>query len=179
MRHRRSKPASVAALLAVVAVASVLAQGRLRSAAQPEDVGVEQLFNTPPIAQLPPDTSVSLSRVTLQPGGSRNVRGAGPVVYYVETGSLALREPRDDSPQVLMYSGPAGTPPPLGSDGRDAVLPPGYAVLVEDGVLGPIRNPGDGPLVLLALGFVPEHLEQGESTTARATAVPAGSSSGG
>jgi hypothetical protein len=173
MRNTSVRRASLAAVTALVLlVVAAITESDALVASQAEDVQVQNLFSSPVLKPLPPDTSVSLFRLTLQPGATHDVDLPGPVICYVESGSLAVREPRSGSPQVLLYSGPEKSPPPLGSDKRDSVLPPGYAVLVEDGTLGLIRNPGNDPAVVLLLHLVPENLAEGEMVAAEATSVP-------
>jgi hypothetical protein len=163
---RRAALTAFAALLLLVATA--ITRTDLIVASQSEDVQIEKVFGTPVLNPLPPDTSISLWRLTLQPGASYDVVYPGPVISYVESGSLAVQEPRSGSPQVLLYSGPETSPPPLGADRRDSVLPPGYAVLAENGAIGPIRNPGSEPTVVLLVHLVPQNLGEGETATAEA-----------
>lgn len=167
----RRLAAAVAACLGLVTVVAI-AGDPLLLARQSQDFEVQSVFDTPVLRDLPPEMSLAVSRLTLQPGATFDFDYPGPVAVYVESGSLALPESRTLAPNVLTYSGPLPAPR-LKSDNGDVVLPPGYAVFAEDGAVAPLRNLGADLTHLLVLNVIPHNPWDYEVATGDATAVPA------
>lgn len=161
-------------MLAILFCAAMLliASGSLRSLAQDNQASVETLFGTPPLMSIPPDTSVTLHRITYRPGEALELDYPGPIMLYVERGELAVPESVSGKPIVLLYSGPDTSPPPVRSDNGEQVLPPGYAVLVESGRLGMTRNAGAEPTSALAVFLIPERTEEMATAVEEATEGP-------
>lgn len=137
-----------------------------------ELVVVEELFSTPSLSSLLPNTSVSLKRLVFEPGASQEATFPGPVVYHVVDGLITVREPRRGGAHILLDSSSVASSPPDQSGRGDMVLSQGYAVLAENGNLGSVQNRGVEPATVLAVLLIPEHPEQGASQVSEATAVP-------
>lgn len=133
-----------------------------------EGVTFESLASTPPLPLGPPPTSAEMQRITFEPGATLALPYHGPVLYYVERGTLGL----DLDGRQLTFTG-VGQGEPFGvQEGREIQLSVGQAVYAEDGDLGPVRNAGSEPLVILALVMVPEPAGVGESETVEEVAIP-------
>jgi hypothetical protein len=135
-------------------------------------VQVEALVGTPSLPVLPPDTSLTVQRITYQPGATSELAYPGPVLYYVESGLLAVPFSPGGGRAILDAGDEPPRPRPSGTGG-EVVLTAGQAILANSGDLGPTRNPGDEPAVVLAVLLVPEALDEGEADTKVLTAVPA------
>jgi hypothetical protein len=100
---------------------------------------------------LPEGSAVGLARLTFEKGESFAADYAGPVVFYVDDGTVAI-EPSVVETNSLTWNGPAVTPPRLRNNSEGwTLLTEGYAVVAEDGKLGEVRNGGPHDAVVLAL----------------------------
>ena len=147
-----------------------------------ELVGVtaETLADQPPRPLAPPVATTRLIRYTYQPGGRLAYPFPGPVTFYVDSGVLGL-EAAGPAVTVTVVEDLGATPgaeqaltslgPGMGAAGGRFTLHAGDYVYAADGDLGPTRNAGDQPLVVLALVVLPASL--GELESIEETAVPA------
>ncbi len=162
------------ALLAALAAAAAAHESPtgtpapLQEPAAFEGITFESLASTTPLPFGPPPTSAEMQRITFEPGVTLALRYQGPVLYYVERGTLGL----DLDGRQLVFTG-VGQGEPFGvQEGQEIQLSVGQAVYAEDGDLGPVRNARSEPLVILALVIVPEPAGVGESETAEDVAIP-------
>lgn len=141
---------------------------------QAETVAAEELFSTPPLASLVPNTSLSVQRVVFEPGVRQEATYPGPVVSHVLDGLLTVREPRRGGAHIPLDPGSAASSPPDHAGRGEMVLSQGYALLAENGNLGSVQNRGVEPAAVSAVLLIPipEHPEQGASRVSEATAVP-------
>lgn len=142
---------------------------------QDEGVSIQRLAATPPLplwSDVP--ISVSLQRITYETGTDYHAQFAGPVLLYVEAGSLSIVYTGE--PLTLM-SGPEVTATQaVGSNlarGDEIRLAHGESVLFPDGDTGMTRNNGQDQLVVLAMLIVPEvGSSQVEATAVDASDAP-------
>ena len=145
-------------------------------------VSVERLASTLAGQTVPARSGVTLDRYTYQLGASVALNFTGPVLLYVERGTLqieragillTLTSGPFPSPNPGAPGGPAGNVArqhrPL-APGAAATLNPGDSLSATDGNVGATRNAGDGPLVLTVLLVSPDPIP---APTATATAVAA------
>ena len=131
-----------------------------------EGVVWEPILSTPRSPNDEVDVTVGLSRYTLQPGAVLDLVAllgygfAGPVEFYVEHGVMTLTAKRDN-PFVYMNNHAPDLRVP--SEG-DVDVPVLASVYVPNGEIGPVRNNGDEPLVILVIAIVPDSVyESGPS----------------
>ncbi len=132
----------------------------------PEGITVEPLATASALPFGPGDVDAVLLRYTYAPGARLDVQYAGPILVYIESGTLSLEgvgeqvsilAPRHDIEQPL--TGPRlgkrqkGKAPHVGSRAEVAA---GGSVYAETGELGPTSNQGDDVLRLLVVQFVSE-----------------------
>lgn len=150
----------------------------------PEGIGIERLADTASLPFASGDTSAGLARYTYGPGARLEISYPGPILAYVETGTLALdavglavsvRQPQQVTVEATPGGGQsvsirqeAGAP----VAGASAEVATGGSIYAPDGALGPTRNPGDEPLVLLVVSFVTQPTTGVMSATAMATTGP-------
>ena len=175
----RSSMTAVAILGLVLAASAAFAASARRGAAADgyvlEGVEVEGFPDLGPLPRLEAGATVGVQRLTFEIGGHLDLPYQGPTLFYVERGTLGL--PADGRRRLAFPAGgdaSRGRPlPPTAVDG-EIRLTTGQGVSAEDGDLGPVRNAGDGPLVVLALLVVPAPGPgEYESESAETTAVPA------
>jgi quercetin dioxygenase-like cupin family protein len=115
------------------------------------------------IDELPtPHAEVWFLRMELAPGGSLPAaKQVGPVVAYVESGTLTLVA---DQPVTVSTAGAAATPDTGdGSPAIETVLRPGDAAIAGDGTSLAITNAGDEPARFLVVSLYAAERE-GESS---------------
>jgi hypothetical protein len=163
---------AVAALLgAMLVVGAALADatafpGRQAVTAIPEGIRIETLAAALDLPFRPRETVAVLQRYTYAPGAQLDLPYVGPVLMYVESGTLSLDGVGN---QVDIVYPPDVVEQPLTGEtiaesqvgeaplvGEQAEVGMGGSVYAATGEIGPTRNGGDEPLVLLVVVFVSE-----------------------
>jgi hypothetical protein len=142
-----------------------------------EGVVWEPIIDTPHDPRDEINVSVGLSRYTLQPGAMLDLVAllgygyAGPVQYYVEQGVMTITVTPESHFGYTMTHAPDLRIPSEG----EAEIPERAAVYAPTGEIGPVRNNGDEPLVILVIAIVPDSIyeENGSSDYEEVTGVPA------
>ena len=171
MRRGRFDVPLFAAALLVLAItprtSHAIAQGHdATPIANPlSGVAVERLTDTPPLPFRPRETTAALARYTFEPDGRVEHPYPGPVLVYVESGTLTIEgvaaffsilNPRTEIVRGTSEPGEEASFEQIGEappEGADAEIPAGGSAYAADGVLGVMRNAADAPLVLLVVAF--------------------------
>ena len=124
-----------------------------------ERVTIEHITGTPPFPGQKMWVHVGLQRITFEPGGLLHLPYVGPTLFHVESGLLEY-QPAGRRLSFIATGNEAGTRGLRLGKGEAVQLRPGVALYAEDGDLGPIRNAGPEPLVVLALIVVSEPAHQ-------------------
>lgn len=149
------------------AVASGVMARQMTSPASMELDGVTISFLAQ--SELVPALAVSilpeLHRLRFEPGATFDrTNYHGPVIYHVERGLLGFRfdsrTMRITEPPVGEGSGKRFTDDQPGVESR---LPAGYAFTSETGDIGPVRNAGESPLLVLVVSVAPNLTESDAS----------------
>ena len=132
----------------------------------PEGIRIENLAAAPDLPFPLREIGASLDRYTYAPGAQLEVPYVGPVLIYVESGTLSLDGVGN---QVDIVYPPDVVEQPLTGEpiaesqvgeaplvGERAEVGMGGSVYAATGDVGPTRNGGDEPLVLLVVLFVSE-----------------------
>ncbi len=139
-------------------------------------VTVEELTNSPPLPFRPRDTTAMLARYTFEPDGLVNYPYPGPILVYVESGTLTLEgvgpsvsilHPPREIVRATTDAGPEVAVEQIGespAEGDAAEIAAGGSAYSADGALGTMRNVTDAPLVLLVVAFATYESESGEAT---------------
>ena len=162
----------MAALLgAVLVIGAALADatafpGRQAVTAIPEGIRIETLAAALDLPLRPRETVAVLKRYAYAPGAQLDLPYVGPVLIYVESGTLSLDGvgnqvdivyPPDVVEQPLtgepIAQSQVGEAPLVGEHAEVAM---GGSVYAATGEVGPTRNGDDEPLVLLVVLFVSE-----------------------
>lgn len=172
-----SRRSAVVGLLATaVMAAAMLPDAAARPNRQsitdlPEGIQIEALAAAPDLPFRPSETSAFLMRYTYAPGAQLEVPYTGPVLAYVESGTLSLE--RIGSRVSILYPADiidgqqergriakrqVGEAAPVGGK---AEVGSGGSVYAETGELGPTRNASSDPLILLIVQFVSESPSEG------------------
>jgi hypothetical protein len=154
----------IAALMAALVVVGSQVNA-LRAQEVAEGVTFDRLAETLPFPPATDPTTVSLNRITIEPHSVLDMRFLGPVILYIEQGTLNVD--LEQHHLAISYSG----------DHADAArqrfrrgnIPQGYGVYSADGDTGPLRNNTEELVILLAVFVVPQ--PAGNSETLSATAV--------
>ena len=141
----------------------------LAAQVETRSVTVERLAATPPLPFALEPTTASLERIVVAPGASSETAFNGPVLLYVEEGTLKVDWDRHRL--AIVQTGDQ-----IAIRGeqkiRKGTIPAGYGVYSADGKPGPLLNVGDTNLKMLAVLFVPQPLYESEGETMSATAGP-------
>lgn len=147
--------------------------GTMAAQVESRSVTVERLATTPPLPFAIEPTTATLERIVIAPGADSETTFAGPVLLYVEEGTLKVDWDRH-------RLGIVQTGDQVSIRGeqklRKGTIPAGFGVYSADGNPGPLANSGDTNLKLLAVLFVPQQLDQGDAITMSATAGPTAAS---
>lgn len=154
----------------------------LRSLASPlaiqietQEVAIEDLAFTPPLPFASEPTTVSLERIVVAPNASMDETFSGPVLFYIEQGTLNVNVERN---RVAIVQTDDQKQTRSDQKVRGGNIPAGYGVYSADGNPGRLQNVGSDDLVLLAVLFVPQPMDAGQAVVVSATAVaPAASPS--
>lgn len=114
------------------------------------------------LSNVPVGSTISLSRITVQPGETLDDIGVTYAAYYVESG--VLKYPLRAHPAIFStgtctdgrFSGGGVTE--VDKEGRVAINE-GEALIVEDRPIEPITNGGATPLILLRITLVPAPID--------------------
>ncbi|MCC6315495.1 MAG: hypothetical protein IT337_15955 [Thermomicrobiales bacterium] len=154
----------------LVSAASAIEIGQASLLQAPADgVSIERLAFTPPLPFAMEPTTASLDRIAIEAGSALNLPDIGPVLIYIEQGTLDfdLRQ----HPVSIVKAGGDSDKASQRKVGRGQI-PAGYGVYSADGDLGAPKNSGGEDVVLLAVWFVAQLPEAGyESAGGAATAV--------
>jgi hypothetical protein len=146
------------------AISTPLALGESNGAIQ------MNLTETPPLPEVPSGATAVLRRITLAPGATLDVTYHGPVLYYVEQGTLGV-DMKNRRLAIVQSCGANDCGTRINE--RRGEIQTGLGVYAADGDLGPTRNVGDQDLIVTALLIVPQPsgsaIDQGGGN---ATAVP-------
>ena len=149
----------VAILIGLLAASAPLALGARQDRSQEpyviEGVEVDGITEMPSLPALPAGASVGLQRLTFEAGGHLEVPYQGPTLFYVERGTLGLGPEARHLAYIVSGDADGGRSAPRIGRNDETRVTRGVAVYAEDGDLGPVRNAGDDPLVVLALLVVP------------------------
>jgi hypothetical protein len=132
-------------------------------------VTVERLAATPPLPFAPEPTTATLEQIVIAPGASSETVFSGPVLLYIEEGTLMVDWDRHRLGIVQTGDQKAIRGEPKI---RKGTIPAGFGVYSADGKPGPLLNAGDTNLKMLAVLFVPQPLYESEAETISATAEP-------
>lgn len=173
-----SKQAATASVAGVALMATLLwlrlyhPIGILAAQVESRSVTVERLATTPPLPFAIEPTTATLERIVIAPGADSETSFAGPVLLYVEEGTLQVDWDRH-------RLGIVQTGDQVAIRGeqklRKGTVPAGFGVYSADGNPGPLVNGGDSNLKLLAVLFVPQPIDEEDGFTMSATAGPAAS----
>jgi hypothetical protein len=156
-----------ALLIPGVAMVTVMASASRQVFSEvPEGIRIEALASAPELPFGPGDTTAVLFRYSYAPGASLEVPYVGPVLVYVESGTLTLDAVGEDV--ELLYAENVVENPLSGEPisrsqvgevnpvGGRATLEAGGSAYASAGDLGLTRNAATGELVLLVVQFVSE-----------------------
>jgi hypothetical protein len=131
-------------------------------------VTVEHLASTLPLPFAPEPTTAGLERIAVAPGASLDFVFAGPVLFYIEQGTLHVDTERH---QLAIVQ--TGDQKMIRGDQkvRRGTIPAGFGVYSADGNPGAMQNVGDENLIMLAVLFVPQPTDDEGAETYEATAV--------
>jgi hypothetical protein len=113
----------------------------------------------------PPYATMALSRIVLGPGETLDVTPAGYTAYYVESGVLKYEfqpgfeiswTPKCTSPDGHHFSGAGVTS--IDANGMGSVSQ-GETIVADVVPIGPIKNDGTSPLVVLQMALVPPEID--------------------
>lgn len=166
--HLKPTIAASAVLLIVVAtVAGALALPTRQALSElPEGIGIEWLAVAPELPFRPKETGAFLQRHTYAPGAQLELPFVGPVLMYIESGTLTLD--RVGNEVAVVYPAKIVEQPLTGNQlaklqesealpvGSHAEVGAGGSVYAMTGEVGPTRNAGDDALVLTVVLFVSE-----------------------
>lgn len=147
--------------------------GTLAAQVESRSVTVERLASTPPLPFATEPTTATLERIVIAPGADSETTFAGPVLLYVEEGTLLVDWDRhrlaivQTGDQVAIRGE---------QEIRKGVIPAGFGIYSADGNPGPLANSGETNLKLLAVLFVPQPIDEGDEITMSATAGPSAAS---
>lgn len=143
--------------------------GTMAAQLQSRSVTVERLATTPPLPFALEPTTATLERIVIAPGADSETTFAGPVLLYVEEGTLHVDWDRHRLAIVQ-----TGDQAAIRGEQRirKGTIPAGFGVYSADGNPGPLANSGEMNLRLLAVLFVPQPNDEGDAITMSATAGP-------
>jgi len=148
----RTSAVLLALLLALITVPVAAAQTPATPQASPATGVLMQLT----LDQLPPDdvATIGVTRTTFATGGGlRAVAGSGPVVYYVEAGTISVTMDDGAGPLRVVRTGePDGSATPQSAEtGTEAVLEAGTGFVLPAGSSAALQNAAENPAIVLNL----------------------------
>jgi hypothetical protein len=156
-------------LIVIAVVVSGALAGPLAAQVEMDGVTIEDLAQTLPLPVTEAPTTATLQRIVMVPGATLERDYHGPVLFYVERGTL-LVDP-DRHRLAIIQSGDDSGRVDRGI-GRGKI-PAGYGIYSVDGSPGRMQNSGDEELVMLAVLFVPQPSgAEVDSGGGAATSVP-------
>lgn len=166
--------------LALVLVAVAAATGSAPAAtptAFPPGITFERLAASPPGSLgLPgphgPGTLTEVMvRITYASGAVFAFHAPGPILYYIEQGTLTIQL-NPGHTAIVLHDGSSGHSSFTFHGNQPITLSAGQGIYADDGYIGATRNAGQTAVVVLATYLVPQVLVRGGSHHATNTVSP-------